>query len=295
MAVKKNQVVVITGAAGGIGRSCAYAMRDYKLVVTDYSQDMVDKLVMELRGEGIEALGFAADITNRDAMEELKNLTLRQGNFKAVIHTAGVSGATKDLKRLFDINLRATEILIDTFHDISRKDSVIVLIASMMGHSVPPNPAYDDALRHPNRKDSFSIVEPYTQKNSDLMYNFTKRGVLLLCEDNVMRFGNMGARIVTVSPGVVFSPMVKQAWADHPEAMETQRRMTPAGRYGVPEDIAEVSKFLISDAAEFITGTDILVDGGLFSQIVKARAKAKQDEEAKQASKTNAEQGKSKK
>lgn len=104
MALRQNQVVVITGAAGGIGRSCAYAMRDYKLLVTDYSQELVDKLVMELKSEGIDALGFAADITDSKAMEELKNLVLRQGNFKAVIHTAGVSGATKDLRRLFDIN-----------------------------------------------------------------------------------------------------------------------------------------------------------------------------------------------
>ena len=61
-----------------------------------------------------------------------------------------MSGATKDLKRVFDINLRATDIVIDTYHDISRKDSVVVLIASMMGHSIPPNPVYDEALRKPN-------------------------------------------------------------------------------------------------------------------------------------------------
>ena len=273
MALTRNQVVVITGAAGGIGRSCAYAMRDYKLVVSDYSQEVVDKLVMELRGEGIDALGHAADITDREAVESLKNLALRQGNLKSVIHTAGVSGATKDIKRVFDINLRATDIVIDTFHDISRKDSVIVLIASMMGHAIPANPVYDEALRNPNKKDAFSIVQPFVENNSDTMYNFTKRGVLLLCEDNVMRFGNMGARIVTISPGVVFSPMVKQAWQDHPETMEAQRRMTPAGRYGVPEDISDVAKFLICDCAEFITGTDIMVDGGLFSQIMKANDK----------------------
>ena len=293
MALTINQVVVITGAAGGIGRSCVYAMRDYKLVVTDYSQEIVDKLVVELRGEGIDALGFAADITNRESVEELKNLTLRQGNFKAVIHTAGVSGATKNLEQIFNINLRATDIVIDTFHDISRKDSVIVLIASMMGHAIPPNPAYDEALRKPNRKDAFSIVEPFVEGNSDTMYNFTKRGVLLLCEDNVMRFGNMGARIVTISPGVVFSPMVKQAWHDHPETMEAQRRMTPAGRYGVPEDIAEVAKFLVCDCSEFITGTDIKVDGGLFSQIMKANAKQKQS--IKQDAKPSADDGKNKK
>lgn len=58
MALTRNQVVVITGAAGGIGRSCVYAMRDYKLVVTDYSQEIVDKLVVELRGEGDRCIGF---------------------------------------------------------------------------------------------------------------------------------------------------------------------------------------------------------------------------------------------
>lgn len=286
MAFLKNQVVVITGAAGGIGKSCAYAMRDYKLIVSDYSQDIVDNLVTELRSEGIDAIGHAADITNRESIEKLKNIALRQGNFKAVIHTAGVSGATKDTKRVFDINLRATDILIDTFHDIARKDSVIVLIASMMGHSVAPNPVYDKALRKPNEKGSFSIVEPFVAGNSDMMYNFTKRGVLLLCEDNVMRFGNMGARIVTISPGIVFSPMVKQAWNDHPETMEIQRRMTPAGRYGVPEDIAEVAKFLISDAAEFITGTDIMVDGGVFSQIKKAYHAVEEKKDIKESKNT---------
>lgn len=162
-----------------------------------------------------------------------------------------------------------------------------------MGHAIPPNPAYDEALRKPNRKDAFSIVEPFVEGNSDTMYNFTKRGVLLLCEDNVMRFGNMGARIVTISPGVVFSPMVKQAWHDHPETMEAQRRMTPAGRYGVPEDIAEVAKFLVCDCSEFITGTDIKVDGGLFSQIMKANAKQKQS--IKQDSKPSADDSKNKK
>ncbi|WP_207778401.1 hypothetical protein [Balneicella halophila] len=60
-------------------------------------------------------------------------------------------------------------MLIDTFHDISRKDSVVVLIASMMGHAIPPNPKYDDALRNPNDKDSFSIVEPFVENNSDTM------------------------------------------------------------------------------------------------------------------------------
>ena len=149
---------------------------------------------------------------------------------KSVNHN--IPGSKIDIKNSFDINLRATNIVIDTFHDISRKDSVVVLIASMMGHAIPPNPIYDEALRNPNMKDAFSIVEPFVENNSDTMYNFTKRGVLLLCEDNVMRFGNMGARIVTISPGVVFSPMVKQAWSDHPETMEVQRRMTPAGSYG---------------------------------------------------------------
>ena len=76
-----------------------------------------------------------------------------------------------------------------------------VLFGSMMGHTVPADPRYDPALRDPRRADAYETVAPFVEGNADTMYNFTKRGVLLICKDNAMRYGQRGARIATVSPG----------------------------------------------------------------------------------------------
>ena len=101
------------------------------------------------------------------------------------------------------------------------------------------------------------------------MYNFAKRGVLLLLKENAMRMGQKGARIVSVSPGVIMTPMGIKAAEEHPERMNKLKELTPLGRNGTPEDIAEVVKFLISDKAQFITGSDILIDGGIVTQLLK--------------------------
>ena len=83
------------------------------------------------------------------------------------------------------------------------------------------------------------------------------------------KWGEKGARIVTVSPGVIETPMALKAAEEHPERMEMIKKATPLQRNGQPEDIADVVYFLTSDAARFITGTDILVDGGVIQNIKK--------------------------
>ena len=137
-----------------------------------------------------------------------------------------------------------------------------------MGHTVPPNPDYDDALRNPQHQNSLETVASFVNGDSDMMYNFAKRGVHLLCQDNAFRFGQNGARIVSISPGLIMTPMGIKAAEEHPERMQKMKEMTPLGRNGTPEDIAHVVKFILSDGAGFITGSDILVDGGIVTQLL---------------------------
>jgi NAD(P)-dependent dehydrogenase (short-subunit alcohol dehydrogenase family) len=101
------------------------------------------------------------------------------------------------------------------------------------------------------------------------MYNFVKRGVQLLTIKNANKWGEKGARIVSVSPGVIETPMALKAAQEHPERMEKIKQATPLKRNGQPEDVADVIYFLTSDAARFITSTDILVDGGVVHNIKK--------------------------
>lgn len=264
-----KKMIVITGGAGGIGMACARAFKDHEMVITDYSQEMVDKSVEILTKEGYNATGIACDITKKEEVAKLKNYVADQGRLKALIHTAGVSGTVPDIKKVYTIDLIGTDLLIDAFYELAIQDAAIVLFSSMMAHVVPPNEKYDYALENPQASGSFETVSQFVDNNSDTMYNFCKRGVLLLSYKNANRFGEKGARIVTVSPGVIQTEMALKAAKEHPERMEMIKKATPLGRFGTPEDVVEVVKFLISDSARFITATDILVDGGVIQNIKK--------------------------
>src|SRR5690554_4634389 len=156
---KKN--IVITGGAGGIGTACARIFKNENLIITDYSQEAVDKAVEALKKDGYKATGIACDITDKSDIEKLVKFVSDQGDLKALVHTAGVSGTVKDLQKLFSINLVATDMLLDAFYELTEKDSVVVLFSSMMGHSIPPNAKYDEALRNPQKSRSFETVSSF--------------------------------------------------------------------------------------------------------------------------------------
>lgn len=268
MNTDKN-LIVITGGAGGIGQACARSFKNQSLVITDYAQEAVDKMVATLTKEGYDASGIACDITDKKEVEKLVKYVSEKGKFKALVHTAGVSGTVKDLKKVYTIDLIATELLIEAFYEVANKDSVAVLLSSMMAHSVPANEKYDNALANPQEAASFETVSKFVNDSSDMMYNFAKRGVILLTHKHADKWGDKGARIVSVSPGVIETPMGLKAAEEHPERMEMIKQATPLKRNGQPEDVADVIHFLVSDAARFITSTDILVDGGVIHNINK--------------------------
>lgn len=265
----RKKLIVITGGAGGIGQACARTFKKQSLIITDYAQAQVDETVKTLSDEGFDVSGIACDITDKSDVIKLTNYVSNQGSLKALVHTAGVSGTVKDLKKVFTIDLVATELLVDAFYELAEKDSAIILLSSMMAHAVPANKDYDDALANPQASDSFGIVSKFVNNDSDLMYNFAKRGVQLLTHKHADKFGEKGARILSVSPGVIETPMALKAAQEHPERMEMIKQATPLKRNGQPEDVANVIHFLASDAARFMTSTDILVDGGVIHNIKK--------------------------
>lgn len=262
-----KQSIVITGGAGGIGSACAKTFKDEQLIITDYSQDAVDKSVSNLKNEGFDAIGIVCDITDKEDIEKLKQFVSDNGYFKALIHTAGVSGTVQDLNKIYNIDLVATEMLIDAFYDLATYNSVAVILSSMMAHTIAPNDQYDEALQNPQNPESFETINLFVKGSSDIMYNFVKRGVQLLTQKNVSKWGEKGARILSVSPGVIETDMAIKAAEEHPEQMEMIKNITPLKRNGKPEDVADVINFLVNDKARFITGSDILVDGGAIQKI----------------------------
>lgn len=269
-----KNVHVITGGSSGIGLECAKTFKDGIVLITGRNEDKLKKAEAELKDAGIEVAYKSSDISRRDSIKELFEYGKSLGQIKTIVNSAGVSGGMANTKSTFEIDLLGTENLIEESLNVAEENTVLILIASMMGHVVPANPDYDKYLQNPSEPGAIDALVAKVQDKSDVAYNFSKRGVHLLVKKYATEFGKKKARIVSISPGIIMTPMGKKAAEDHPEQMQYMEKMTPMGRNGEPDDIANAVSFLADDRASFITGTDLLVDGGLtikLPEIARAR------------------------
>ncbi|MDO5714026.1 MAG: SDR family oxidoreductase [Tissierellia bacterium] len=255
-------VHVITGGSSGIGKEAAFSLKEGKVVITARRENLLQEAVKELKEAGIDAVYKSCDISKPDQVRALFEFAEGFGEVKTLINSAGVSGVGMDPKKTFEIDLVGTENILEVAMEYMN-DGVIVLISSMMGHTVPPEKDRDQYLMNSKEDGNIDKLVELANGKSDVAYNFSKRGVQLLVQKYAEVFGKKGGRIVSISPGVIMTPMAEKAAEEHPEQMEFLKSMTPAGRNGKPEDIVNAINFLISNQASFITGGDLKVDGGL--------------------------------
>src|SRR5690554_7550153 len=104
----EKKVMLITGGAGGLGVATGNKLKEYKIVVADFADDVVNKTVDEYKKKGFDAVGFKSDITSKEEVEQLIAFTQKQGPFGGLIHTAGVSETVNNVDKVFNINLKGT-------------------------------------------------------------------------------------------------------------------------------------------------------------------------------------------
>ena len=265
--MNKN-VYVITGGAGGIGLAAAKEFTDGIVMISDVNPAALEKGKEILEAAGIEAVTKVCDITNREQVKEMAKEAAALGNVKGVVHSAGVSGDIGRLDLVLKIDLLGTYYIIEEFLDVMGQDSSMVLIASMMADTVPPNAEQDALLLDPDQDDIIEKLIPFCNDDPHYAYDVCKRGVRLLAAKYAAAFGKKGARINSVSPGVIMTEMALKAAEEHPEQMKFMESVTPLGRNGKPEEIADVIAYLCSDKASFITGIDIKADGGAMNAVI---------------------------
>lgn len=258
-----KDVYVITGGTGGMGKATARLVgKEGTVLLADISEERLAETKAELADKGITDVHcLTVDITSPEQVEALVQKTASLGDFKALIHTAGLSPTMADSKRITEVNLVGTGQLLDGFLPIAAKGSTAVCISSMSGHMVPKEGPYTELLKKPLLPDVVEKLERFTQGDSGAAYSLSKLGVILLVEDQAWDWGQKGARIVSLSPGIINTPMGRQEASKQPQ-MELMLKRTPLGREGEPAEMASVIEFLVSNKASYITGTDILVDGG---------------------------------
>lgn len=276
MTTAARGVALVTGAARGIGFACAEALAQagYRLLLCDANATALDVAAAGLRGRGRAATALAGDLGSAATLDAIATAIAADGGLAACVHAAGLSGTMADAARVLDINLAATARLLDVLLPQVNAGAGIVCIASQSGHFIAPAASeevkrvVDDPLGA-GLSARLAAAMGVAELDSASAYALSKYGVLRLVVARAPAFGERGARLVSLSPGVIETPMGAQEMAAHTEAMRGIVAATPVQRrQGRPEEIASVAAFLCSPAAAFVCGSDVLVDGGSTRQIL---------------------------
>lgn len=255
-------VAVITGASGGMGQACARRLgKKHQLLLADINETAIEATAAALRAEGYSVTPICADIAKPEAIEQLAAKAQALGPVHALVHTAGLSPTMGDAKRIMDVNWVATYRLAEAFLPIIQRGGCTVLIASTSAYMIPLNPQIDALFENPLAADFWPKIESIAA-TSEAAYAFSKRAVIRYCEVAAPRWGARGVRIVSISPGVIATPMGKKEMESKP-IMAQMVAATPLQREGVADDIAGGVEFLCSEAASFISAIDLRIDGGM--------------------------------
>ena len=274
MSQQSFPVFVITGAAGGMGRACARRLGPQGLLLlTDVVAEPLEQTAKQLRAEGFHIETLLSDISAEESVQGLVERTRALGLLKGIVHTAGLSPTMAKWPRIIQVDLLGTARLLQAFLPLAEPESAVVCIASMAGHlGGTPLEAlrttFDALLTPPLHEGLLQQLEPIItaapspEEQAGMAYSLAKYGVIRLCQREASAWGARGARIVSLSPGIIQTPMGQQEFDQQP-MMATLVAQTPLKRMGQPEEIAAAAAFLLSADASFITGCDMLVDGGV--------------------------------
>jgi NAD(P)-dependent dehydrogenase (short-subunit alcohol dehydrogenase family) len=246
------------------------------LFVVDRDGDGAAVAADTLSTSTTRTVAVCLDVTDADGVAALCDAVAAEGALRAVTHAAGVSPTMADWQTVVRVDLLGTALLADALTSLVVPGTAMVCFASMAAQLAAGavDPAVDAVLdaplddRFPERlRDAAGeMVE-----DSGLAYSLAKRGVQRLVQREAIAWGGRGGRINSVSPGMIDTPMGRQEFDEQP-MMKVMLDMTPLGREGTPEELADAVAFLLSDAATFITGTDLLVDGGIVAAMQRASA-----------------------
>lgn len=253
---------VVIGAGSGMGAAVARALvARGPLLVVDVNAAAVAELAAEL---GLDVTPVTCDVSDPDQVEAMMSAVDEIG---ALVSTAGISRAQVDSgERIFDVNLIGMARVLAAAEPRLRAGSAAVIVASMSAYRTPEMPEVFAVLDDPLSPTFFEDLRAtgVDPDNPSFAYPFSKKGVQRMAQRLAAPWGARGARILSLSPGINDTPMNRAEEAQNP-SMAQLIAASPLRRRGTPEEIASVAAFLTSDGAAYMTGSDVLVDGGTVS------------------------------
>jgi NAD(P)-dependent dehydrogenase (short-subunit alcohol dehydrogenase family) len=262
----KNINVVI--GAGLIGQAIARRVSTGRhVLLADLHRENADAAAKVLSDAGFEVSTAVVDVSSRQSVHALVETATAIGAITGVIHAAGVSPTQATPATILKVDLYGTALVLEEFGNVISQGGAGVVIASQSGHRLPAlTPEQDKALATTPTEELLGLPMLQPDQVTDPLhaYQISKRGNSLRVMAEAVRWGKRGARINTISPGIICTPLAKEELAG-PRGPGYRRmlELSPAGRIGTPDEVGTVGALLMGPDGGFITGSDFLMDGGV--------------------------------
>ena len=262
-----KNVCVITGGGSGMGLATARLMgKNHLIIICGRSAKKLENAVNELTNEGIEIEAYACDVSDYSSVEKLARFAKEKGNVTAVIHAAGMSPNMGDAKQIMEVNALGTININNAFFKVMKEGSCIIDVSSMSAYITPkmvmPVRLYKHSTADPQyfMKKIMKWVNLFPKKvRSGVSYGISKHFVIWFAKQDAARFGTKGIRVISVSPGNFETPMGEL----EREEADAYTKHCAIKRFGHVDEIASLFAYCASQSAGYLTGVDILCDGGL--------------------------------
>jgi NAD(P)-dependent dehydrogenase (short-subunit alcohol dehydrogenase family) len=262
----RNVIVVI--GAGSIGQAIVRRVGAGKhIVLADLRQENADAAAKTLSDAGFDVSTTKVDVSSRASVQALVKQAMSLGEISGVIHAAGVSPSQASPETILKVDLYGTALVLEEFGNVIACGGAGVVIASQSGHRLPALSAEQNALLAKTPVEellALPMLQPDQVKDSLHAYQISKRGNSLRVMAEAVRWGKRGARINTISPGIIITPLANDELKG-PRGAGYRRMMElcAAGRAGTPDEVGTVGALLMGPDGAFITGSDFLMDGGV--------------------------------
>ena len=260
-------VVVVIGA-GSIGQAIARRVSAGKhVVLADLHRGNVDDAADVMRNAGFDVSVATVDVSSRESVHALVETATASSDVTGVIHAAGVSPSQASPASILAVDLYGTALVLEEFGNVIARGGAGVVIASQSGHRLGALTADQNAALATAPADELlrlPMLQPDQVTDPLHAYQLAKRGNSLRVMAEAVRWGKRGARINTISPGIIFTPLANDE-LQGPRGAGYRRMidLCPAGRAGTPDEVGNVGALLMGPEGAFITGSDFLMDGGV--------------------------------
>lgn len=262
-----KDVIVLIGA-GQIGQAIARRVGVAKhVILADMRRENAVAAAEVMANAGYEVSVEIVDVSSREAVHTLVKAATSRGPVTGLIHAAGVSPSQASPATILRVDLYGTALVLEEFGNVVASGGSGVVIASQSGHRLPPLPLEQSRALATTPCEallSLPFLQPDRVTDPLHAYQLSKRGNSLRVMAEAVRWGKRSARINTISPGIVMTPLARDELTG-PRGAGYRRMidLSVAGRAGTPDEVGAVGALLMGSDGGFITGSDFLMDGGV--------------------------------